>query len=238
MKVEQIRSYSAPEKVVNQFLKNLETGETKPGQKLPTQEQLAQMFGVSRSSIREAMNALSMMGYVEITRGRGSFISKELPTNTFSAFPKELFEDANLYHLMEMREVLECYAAEKASLVASEDKLAALTNAYKKLEKSKGDLRKFKSTDLDFHVAVANAANLPELGDLLRGIYKIFYEKLPVVFVTSKEEKVLKSINTAKGVVDYIIKGESKRAARSMRDHLSSYNEELKDEMLKDVIGK
>ena len=59
MIVEQIKSHSAPERVVKQFLKNLETGEMKPGQKLPTQDQLADLFGVSRSSIREAMNALS-----------------------------------------------------------------------------------------------------------------------------------------------------------------------------------
>ena len=81
MIVEQIKSYSAPERVVKQFLKNLETGVMKPGQKLPTQDQLAGQFGVSRSSVREAMNALSMMGYLEITQGKGSFIKKELPRN-------------------------------------------------------------------------------------------------------------------------------------------------------------
>ncbi len=239
MKIEQIKSYSAPERVVKQFLRNLETGETKPGQKLPTQEQLAKMFGVSRSSIREAMNALSMMGYVEITRGRGSFIRKELPNdNHSSSFPKGLFENANLYHLMEIREVLECYAVEKASAMASEEKIAALTKTVKELEDSRKDLREFSVTDLNFHVAIAEAANLPELGDLLKGIYKIFYDKLPVVFVTSREEKVEKSIDTAKFVLDYIIKGEGKQASRCMRNHLSSYNEELKDKLFNEVIGK
>jgi GntR family transcriptional regulator, transcriptional repressor for pyruvate dehydrogenase complex len=239
MKVEQIKSYSAPERVVKQFLRNLETRETQPGQKLPTQEQLAKMFGVSRSSIREAMNALSMMGYLEITRGRGSYIREELPSNTnSSSFPKDLFEHANLYHLMEIRELLECYAAEKASKMASEDKIAQLRMATEKLEESITDLRKFSSADLNFHVALAEAANLPELGDLLKGIYKIFYNKLPVVFATSKEEKVAKSIDTAKCALDYIIKGEGKQAARCMRNHLSSYNEELKDELFREVVGK
>lgn len=238
MKVEQIKSYSAPERVVKQFLRNLETGETKPGQKLPTQEELAKMFGVSRSSIREAMNALSMMGYVEITRGRGSFISKELPSDVYSsAFPKSLFQNANIYHLMEIREVLECYAAEKASLKASEEKIAALAKAVKELEGSRKDLRIFSATDLNFHVALAEAANLPEMRDLLKGIYKIVYDNLPVVFAISKEEKVAKSIDTAKCALDYIIKGEGKQAARCMRDHLSDYNEELKARLLKTVIG-
>jgi GntR family transcriptional regulator, transcriptional repressor for pyruvate dehydrogenase complex len=185
------------------------------------------------------MNALSMMGYIDITQGRGTFVREELPSNTYSSsFPKDFFEQANLYHLMEIREVLECYAAEKASIMASEEKLAILKNALEKLEESGNDLREFSFADLNFHVAVANAANLPEMGDLLKGIYKIFYKKLPVVFATSKEEKVAKSIKTAKFVLNYITKGEGKQAARCMRDHLSSYNEGLKDQLLSEVIGK
>ena len=240
MKVEQIKSYSAPERVVKQFLRNLETKDTKPGQKLPTQEQLAKMFGVSRSSIREAMNALSMMGYLDISRGRGSYIREDLPgnQNCSPSFPNDLFEQANLYHLMEIREVLECYAAEKASIMASEEKIVKLREVTEKLEESMTDLRMFSSADLNFHVALAEAANLPELGDLLKGIYKIFYNKLPVVFATSKEEKVAKSIDTAKCALEYIIKGEGKQAARCMRNHLSSYNEELKDELFREVAGK
>ena len=109
MKVEQIKSYSTPERVVKQFLKNLETGEMQAGQKLPTQDQLSDLFGVSRSSIREAMNALAMMGYLEITQGRGSFIKKELPNNKVSdAYLVDYFERANIFNLMEIREVLEC----------------------------------------------------------------------------------------------------------------------------------
>ena len=50
MIVKQIKSYSAPERVVKQFLKNLETGEMKPGQKLPTQDQLADLFGRRRAA--------------------------------------------------------------------------------------------------------------------------------------------------------------------------------------------
>jgi len=139
---------------------------------------------------------------------------------------------------MEIREVFECYAAEKASVMASEEKIAALNKAVKELEDSRKDLREFSVTDLNFHVAVAEAANLPEMGDLLKGIYKIFYEKLPVVFVTSSEEKVAKSIDTAKGVFNYIVKGEGKQASRCMRNHLSSYNEGLKDKLFNEVIGE
>ena len=62
MQIEIIRADSAPERVVKQILKNLETGNMKPGEQLPTQEKLAEIFGVGRSSIREATNAMVFIG--------------------------------------------------------------------------------------------------------------------------------------------------------------------------------
>jgi GntR family transcriptional repressor for pyruvate dehydrogenase complex len=233
MIVEQIKSYSAPERVVKQFLKNLETGVMKPGQKLPTQDQLAGQFGVSRSSVREAMNALSMMGYLEITQGKGSFIKKELPRNGGSeGYLDDFFKRANLFHLMKIREVLECYAVEKASSVASEENIELLKEALEKLENSRNDLSNFFLADRDFHVAIGAAANLPEIGELVYAIHQAGNKKLPVIFTASKKEKIAKGIDTAKRILHYIIKGDGKQAARCMRNHLSTTNEDLKDELL------
>jgi GntR family transcriptional repressor for pyruvate dehydrogenase complex len=233
MIVEQIKSYSAPERVVKQFLKNLETGEMKPGQKLPTQDQLADLFGVSRSSVREAMNALSMMGYLNITQGKGSFIKERLPSNGGTeGYLDDFFKRANLFHLMEIREVLECYAVEKASLVASEENIELLEKALEKLENSRNDLSKFLLADRDFHIAIGAAANLPEIGELVYAIHQTGNKKLPVIFSASRKEKIAKGIDTAKKVLNYITKGEGKQAARYMRNHLNTTNEDLKDELL------
>ncbi len=205
MIVEQIKPYSAPERVVKQVLKNLETGDMKSGQKLPTQDQLADLFGVSRSSIREAMNALSMMGYVEITQGKGSFIKNELPNNRGSeGHLDDFFKKANFFHLMEIREVLECYAAEKASMVASEENIEFLKSALKKLENTRNDLSKYLLADRDFHVAIGTAANLPEIGELVYAIHQSWNKKLPVIFAASRKEKIAKGIDTAKKLLDYI----------------------------------
>jgi len=233
MIVEQIKSYSAPERVVKQFLKNLETGEMEPGQKLPTQDQLADLFGVSRSSVREAMNALSMMGYVEITQGKGSFIKNALPSNGgTNGYLDDFFKRANLFHLMEIREVLECYAVEKASLVASEESLEQLKSALHNLENTRNDLSKYLLADRDFHVAIGAAANLPEIGELVYAIHQSGNKKLPVVFTASRKEKIAKGIDTAKRIFDFIVKGDAKQAARCMRNHLSTTNADLKDELL------
>ncbi len=233
MKVEQIKSYSAPERVVKQFLKNLETGEMQAGQKLPTQDRLANLFGVGRSSIREAMNALAMMGYVEIVQGKGSFINKELPFNNVSdSSLGNYFERANLFNLLEIREVLECYAVEKASTVASEENIELLKKTMKRLANSGDDLRGFLLADMEFHIAIGISAHLPEIGELVKGVHRIVNKKLPVIFSASRKGKIEKSINTANIILQYIINGEGKKAARCMRNHLSTVNDNLKDDFL------
>ena len=232
MKLEQIKSPSAPERVVKQFLNNLETGEMQPGQKLPTQDQLSDLFGVSRSSVREAMNALAMMGYLEITQGRGSFIKKEMPNNRVSdAHLDDFFEKANIFNLMEIRNVLECYAVEKASSVASEENIASLKKPVKRLENSRDDLREFLLADLEFHNAIGESAKLPEIGHLVKGVHRTMNKKLPVIFSASRKEKIAKSIDTAKNTLQYIISGEGRQAARCMRNHLSTVNDDLKDDL-------
>jgi GntR family transcriptional repressor for pyruvate dehydrogenase complex len=133
---------------------------------------------------------------------------------------------------MEIREVLECYAAEKASTTADEEKLALLGNAVNKLQAGKNDPGDFLSADLDFHVALADAANLSEIGDLVKGIHRTLNKKLPVIFSAAREEKISKSIDTAKHIYRYIVRGEGKRAARCLRNHLSTVNDDLKDELL------
>ncbi len=233
MKVEQIKSHSAPVRVVKQFLKNLETGEMQTGQKLPTQDQLSELFGVGRSSIREAMNALAMMGYVKIVQGKGSFINEELPANNVSnPDPGNFFERANLFHLLEIREVLECYAVEKASTVASEENLELLKKVVERLENSGDDLREFLLADMEFHITIGETAQLPEIGELVKTIHRTVNKKMPVIFSASRKEKIEKSINTAKNILQYIINGEGRLAARSMRNHLSTVNDDLKDELL------
>jgi len=76
---ETIRKNTAPEMVVEQLMKKISSGEIAAGSRLPSQRDLALSFGVGRSSIREALNALAVMGYLDVQQGRGTFIAGELP---------------------------------------------------------------------------------------------------------------------------------------------------------------
>lgn len=74
-----IRKSSAPEMVAQQIVEKIADGELSPGVRLPSQRELAKMLGVGRSSVREAINALMVMGYLEPIQGKGTFIRDVLP---------------------------------------------------------------------------------------------------------------------------------------------------------------
>ncbi len=229
MQIKLIRNESAPEGVVKQILNNLESGVMKPGDKLPTQEKLAQRFGVGRSSIREATNALAIMGYLKIIQGKGTFISEKIPSANSAGTPgSDFLSDANLFNLVEIREVLECYAVRKAAERADNKQLALLGQAIKNLEKCTVAIEKFLAADLKFHIAIANAANLPEVGKIVEGIHSEINKLLSVVFTTSKPEAVLEAIESAKMIYTFIVSGEGKQAARCMRNHLDTSANALK----------
>lgn len=228
MKIEQIKADSASERVVKQILTNLEAGELKIGDRLPTQEKLGEMFGVGRSSIREATNALAIMGYLEITQGKGTFIKSTDPSHKLDKSPwKNFIQNADLFNLIEMREVLECFIVEKAAHRADEAQLQELSRIVSRLEKCENDVPNFISTDLEFHVALAVAAKNPEIGELIKLIHITANNLVPVAFNTSRQDNIIKAIQTIKKVYEYVVNGEAAKAVRSMRNHLDTTKEAL-----------
>jgi GntR family transcriptional repressor for pyruvate dehydrogenase complex len=229
VKIEPIRNNSAPERVVKQILKNLESGDMKPGDKLPTQEKLARIFDVGRSSIREATNALAIMGYLKIIQGKGTYICDILPSeNTSQTAFGDLFGDANRFNLIEIREVLECHAVQKAAERAESNQLALLAKATRNLEKCAIERDKFLAEDLNFHIAITNAAKLPEIGRIVSLIHTEINRIISVVFTTSRPEAVLEAIESARMVYNFILSGEGPQAARCMRNHLDISTAALK----------
>ena len=85
MKFQAIRRSTTPEMVIGEILKSVKSGQLKPGDKLPPERELTQMFGVGRSSIREAITALALMGYLDVTQGKGAFLKDDIPSGDLSA---------------------------------------------------------------------------------------------------------------------------------------------------------
>jgi GntR family transcriptional repressor for pyruvate dehydrogenase complex len=221
MKVKAITAHSASDMVVQQILANISSGDLLPGDRLPTQEKLGELFGVGRSSIREATNALAVMGYLEITQGRGTFVKQSMPRGAATQNGVDIFgKDPDLLRLLDIREILECHSLERVAERGSQQQLAELREAAERLSACLVDVSDFLDADLAFHQAIAIAAGNPELGEIVRHIHNATNTKLSVAYTTATSENIEKAIETAIAIMTFVERGELGAAKRCLRNHL------------------
>jgi GntR family transcriptional repressor for pyruvate dehydrogenase complex len=133
-------------------------GHYKPGDRLPSHQELAKRLGVGLSSVREAVSALVAAGLLEARPGQGTFVTG-LARATFlpSGAPTELSDD-EIADLIELRHVLEELIIRHALERASEQDFAALERVLQLMEGAKSDPDAFAEADLEFHLALARIA--------------------------------------------------------------------------------
>lgn len=116
MEVKPVKKETLTEQIMNQLAEQITSGELKPGERLPDERSLAEMFGVTRSRIREALRALSLIGLLDIRPGGGSFVSEQsaqIPKETILwSYHREISDYENLYDarkLIEGTVYLSCF---------------------------------------------------------------------------------------------------------------------------------
>ena len=231
MAFETIRRNTAPEMVVAQVLKKISSGEIPAGSRLPSQQELAQSFGVGRSTIREALNALAVMGYLDVQQGRGTFVTKELPGGDLSGVKlRTAFQAASLLDIIELRETLECRAAELAAERIEAGQIKKLKQSLAEMKKHIDDYDGFLKADLAFHMVIAEATANQIYSQILRFLLEKVVEHHNR-FKTSllSADYRAHSIHTFEQILACLEQEDGPKAAEWMRDHLNAIRQELKD---------
>jgi GntR family transcriptional repressor for pyruvate dehydrogenase complex len=227
MQFKTIQRSSTPEIIINEIIQHIKSGELKPGNKLPTERDMSQMFGVGRSSIREAIKALVLSGYLESSQGKGTFIRKDLPISdmTLSNLQHTLAAE-QIIELMELREILECNAVKLAAERANSEDIRRIKEALKRMQDCKADFKKFYAPDFDFHVAIAEATHNEMICETMKQIIEKShesYEKFMPDRLCPPEQAIL----TAKQIVSCIEDREAEKASQCMKAHLDLVGIEL-----------
>src|ERR1700681_4230474 len=151
------------EQIVQQVEDSILKGQLKPGDQLPAERELAQRFGVSRTAVREAVKTLREKGLVEAYSGRGTFVTN----GTSQAIRQSLDlmirinQQEGSAHLAELRLVLEPDIAGLAASRIEEQLLATMREMLAIMERNLQDREAYIEADLDFHLALAEAAGNP-----------------------------------------------------------------------------
>lgn len=162
-----IRKKSLAEEVAGQIQKQITEGKLKEGDKLPVEPELMKVFGVGRSTIREAVKMLLNRGYLSVQQGRGTFVESQMPAS--EPFEQRL-KRADIRDLYDVRKILEAAIAERAALHRTEQDLKDIQKYILKRKSfaKAGLLEECIEADIHFHVAVAKATHNEILFELYR----------------------------------------------------------------------
>ncbi len=226
-----ITRQSAPRLVAEQLLEKIDRGELKAGDGLPAQRQLARLMGVGRSSLREAVNALAVMGYLEVIQGKGTFVCRPLPAAGAGLAKLDgALQAGALIDLMEIRETIECRSAELAAERAGKEDIRKLKKILNQIDSRRDRYDAYLDSDLAFHIGVAQAAQNTvtlEITRLLLEKVAAYHRRLQTALLSSAYRD--NSLHSARQVVTCIQKGRGADAAAWMGRHLKEIRSELKD---------
>lgn len=200
------------------FKRLIADGALSPGDRLPPERELAEMTGVSRSSLRQALKVLENLGVISQRVGSGTRLNESAAS--VLAQPLEfliLLEGISFQELMEARLIVEPELAARAALRASNEDLKALRAAIRGMEESASDSALFATADLEFHQAVYRAAG----NRVCTMLFTVVHQSLEqLVRVTSGLVEPEHMIRFHRRILVAIRKGDAEAARLRMREHL------------------
>jgi GntR family transcriptional repressor for pyruvate dehydrogenase complex len=180
-----VRTARLYEQIVVQIEESISEGRLKPGDQLPAERELAQQFGVSRTAVREAVKTLCEKGLVEAYSGRGTFVTSgksQSAKHSLQWLVNSSSNPQNPHYVTELREILEPEFTALAATRIEEQQLAMMREAIEVMDRSMHDPHAYIEADLDFHLALAEAAGNPIILSLLDSIVEVIREERLGVF--------------------------------------------------------
>lgn len=164
-----IQKKSLAECLADLLRNEIEQGKYSIGQKLPTESKLVDIYGVGRSTVREAIKSLANIGLLSVEQGRGTYVQKQ-SVNEESLDHR--MARATFNELHEVREIIELKIAEKAALNRTEDDLKNIESCLEQrlFYAKNDDLANCIDADINFHLAVAKASKNEMLYDMYKSI--------------------------------------------------------------------
>lgn len=215
------------EQIVQQIEESILNGELSEGSQLPAERDLARQFGVSRTAVREAIKALQEKGLVDAFPGRGTFVTDGTSGSMRRSLDRIIKsgEPDGWAYLVEVREILEPEIAALAALRSDDQDLAAMREAVEVMDGAQRDSDAFIEADLDFHLALAEAAANPIVLSLIDSIVGLLREQRLLTFrVEGGPERGQKH---HKRILEAIQRRDPQGARTAMQAHLSQVREDL-----------
>lgn len=211
-------------------------GDLKPGDRLPSERDLQQLFGVGRASVREAVRILESNGMLEVRTGAvsGGIFVKPLTTSTTVDGLQRLFlvEQINEKELIEYRVALESITVVWAASRATEEDIAEIAH-YIALMEEESNWKQFHDNDLEFHLAVARAAKNRLNVLVMLAIRQTLLRLMQETFSNVMEQTQLRNtlIKEHKKILELIKNHDAEEAQKLMTKHIQNFYKKAEHEI-------
>jgi len=219
-----IRPKKVSSQIAEQIRSSILAGEFSPGDKLPPERELAEMFGVSRPSVREALNILTSAGLVMSYQGGGTVVKSlvEIPAgNPLSELIKG--EQERALDVIEVRKCMEAWTAYYAAQRALPEDLRKLEQILAEMERNLEGMKPSQDLDANFHIIIAQATHNVVWLHLMQSIFDAMKEfqrgVWRAVYLTEEDHRNLYQHHRA--VFEAIRDRDPERARDKMLDHLT-----------------
>lgn len=218
------RSDTLRNEVAEHIKSLIKTGKLKPGDRLPTEREMAEEFGVSRTVIRDAVKTLAGVGILEVKHGVGIFVCL-VDSNTIARQLSSLLvnESDTIENLFEVRMVLETAAAGWAAERCTDGDRLRIMDFMKEsqsLLNGNNDLETYTLHDHNFHLLVAELSANPVAVRLMENMLD-FLDETRYLAITIPGRNAL-SVEEHTKVLQAILQGKADAARLTMQSHLDS----------------
>jgi GntR family transcriptional repressor for pyruvate dehydrogenase complex len=220
MKIEAVKVRRLYLEIASQLENIIAAGDIKPGERLPSERDLAERFGVSRPTVREAMIALEITGLIEIRTGSGIYVRQAIPTTQ----ALQMGDDPGPFEILEARRLIEGEVVALAADRMADAQLADLEKALLDMEREDADGSISEQADQRFHCIIVEASENSALISTVRWLWELrnrsdistrFHQRV-------REKGVHPSIDEHRRIYQALKVRDAQAAKRAMIDHITN----------------
>ncbi|MEW6663867.1 MAG: FadR/GntR family transcriptional regulator [Thermodesulfobacteriota bacterium] len=227
-----VQASKIPDILYKQLVSLITKGHIKPGERLPSERDLALELGVSRQSIREAVYRAKAAGLIEVRQGGGSFVISSLRGNMKPPLSILLEEQAEkVFEFLEIRKLIEAWCAEKAAVAAKSLDLKRMQGILKRMERGMPTTAPWEKADLDFHSSLAGATHNVIAMHIMEGLKESFHSYFRVKQFTAGTERKDELLQQHKRIFDSIKRKSPREARKRVLEHLDYVEEWVREEL-------
>ena len=217
---------SLSDDIVRQITDLISRGALRPGDRLPAERELCKQFGVGRTSLREALRSLIVMGILDVRLGEGTFVSDNQDKYLEKTLEWGLLLDPKVVEdLIETRLMLESQNAFLAAQRATAEDCEEIEQAIRGMEESLKSTKNYLEFDLKFHLAIARATRnkiLYQLLSMTRGYLQEWIKK-----ALSRRQAEL-SLREHEKILEALRSSNPEQARSAMTAHIVSSSADLR----------